>query len=241
LIDPNVFLLAFAILFGGIALVIVFLIFLSERVFNTEADEYIVKLPSRILAMIVDIAIFSLVIELLLIILIPGYVSLFLIPFIFPSVNPLVTLMAVFVFIGVSVSSFLVFYMTFIGGVGFSLTSILVAITGFLYFFVFDAFLEGRTVGRRVLRLKTLHKSKNRTLSVGEAAVNAIGKTFLLLDLFLGTLVSMYENRNNGLRQVRLTQKLAGVLIVKTSLSNLSNGSISLGFLQDDNDPGALW
>ncbi len=239
--DPNALLFAIAIVVGGIALLIVFLIYMSERVFSGQADEYIAKLPSRIIAMIVDIALLRLVIDLVLGIFNPGYFSYFGFAGTGFSINPLVGLLFLLLSIGASVFSYMFFYIPILGGFDyFSIPSVLVAIFGFLYFFIFDAFFEGKTVGRRVLRLKTRHESKDRSLSFGEAGVNAIGKTFLLLDLFLGGLVSIFDSRKPGLRQVRLTQKLARAVIIDPSVSIPSDGNNSRSFLRDDNDESGV-
>ncbi|MGY5879481.1 MAG: hypothetical protein RTV31_04475 [Candidatus Thorarchaeota archaeon] len=120
------------------------------------------------------------------------------------------------------------------------MTSVLVAIGGFLYFFVFDTFLEGKTIGRFLLRLKTVHRSKKRTLSPGEASVNAIGKTFLLLDLFLGTLVSLADSNNRGIRQLRLSQKFARAVTMNIHY-DMSEEDNSQSFLREERDSGDLW
>jgi len=241
LIDPNAFLFVIAILFGGIALFIVLLVYLSSKAFSTQGEEYIAKLYGRIVSMIIDIAILRLVIDLVLAILNPGYISLFFLAGTIFSLNPIASLFSVVLAIIESISNYLFFYIAIFLGINISITSLLVAIFGFLYFFVFDSFFEGRTLGRRVLRLKTLHESKDRTLSFGEAAVNAIGKAFILMDLIFGFLVSLMDSRNPGLRQVRLTQKLARAVTIDPSVRIPSDGNNSQSFLRDDDKSGVLW
>jgi len=241
LIDPNAFLFVIAILFGGIALFIVLLVYLSSKAFSTQGEEYIAKLYGRIVSMIIDIAILRLVIDLVLVILNPGYISLFFLAGTIFSLNPIASLFSVVLAIIESISNYLFFYIAIFLGINISITSLLVAIFGFLYFFVFDSFFEGRTLGRRVLRLKTLHESKDRTLSFGEAAVNAIGKAFILMDLIFGFLVSLMDSRNPGLRQVRLTQKLARAVTIDPSVRIPSDGNNSQSFLRDDDKSGVLW
>ncbi|MHA1929249.1 MAG: RDD family protein [Candidatus Thorarchaeota archaeon] len=231
MIDPNAFLFAIAIVFGGIALVIVFLIYISQRA----------KLRRRIVAMVVDIAFLRLVLDLVLGIFNPDYISLFIIAGTRFSLDPLVGLLYLVLSIGASVLSYLFFYIPFFGGFDFPNTALLVAIFGFLYFFVCDAFFEGKTMGRRILKLKTHHESKDRTFSFGEASINAIGKTFLILDLILGYLVSVFDSRNPELRQVRLTQKLARVVTIDPSVSIPSDGNNSQSFMRDNDESGVLW
>ena len=241
MIDYDALLFALAILIGGIALFIVFIIYMSERVFSSPPDAYIAKLPGRIVAMIIDIAILRLAIDLVLGFFNPGYISLFSIAVTGFSINPFVGLLVLVSAIGASVYSYLFFYIPLFSVLDLSITSLLVAIVGFLYFFVFDAFFEGKTVGRFVLRLNTHHEGKDRALSFGEAGVNAIGKTFLLLDIILGCLVSIFDSRRRGLRQVRLTQKLARAVTIDSSFSIPPDANNSQSFLRDDNESGELW
>ncbi|TFH03833.1 MAG: hypothetical protein E4H14_15985, partial [Candidatus Thorarchaeota archaeon] len=169
----------------------------------------------------------------------PGYIS----PIFFPALITSFIPLAIFAFVPfaiiMSLSSYLFFYIPLLGNT-FSGISLLVGIGGFLYFFVFDAFFEGKTVGRLLLRLKTVHSSKKRTLSPGEAVVNAIGKTFLLLDLFLGTLLSLADSHNRGLRQLRLTQRLASVVTMNIHY-DMSEENNSHSFPREESDSGAQW
>lgn len=236
-IDSDALLIGFAVFFGGIALSCVFIIHLSESIYNKEPDKYIARLPSRFAAILIDIAILRLALELILIFLIPGYVSPIFFPAAFISLNPLSISAFAIVAIILSLSSYLFFYILILGN-AFSLTSILVGLSGFLYFFVFDAFLEGKTIGRYLLRLKTLHQSKTRTVSPGEACVNAIGKTFLLLDLFLGALLSLADSHNRGLRQFRMTQRLARAVTIDIHY-DMSKVDNSEPFLQDESGTGS--
>lgn len=241
MIDYDALLFALAILLGGMALFIVFLIYMSERVFSSPPDAYIAKLPGRIVAIIIDIAILRLVIDLVLGFFNPGYFSLFSVVGTGFSMNPFVGLLVLVSAIGASVYSYLFFYIPLFSALDISTTSILVAIFGFLYFFVFDAFFEGKTVGRFVLRLNTHHEGKDRALSFGEAGVNAIGKTFLILDIILGCLVSIFDSRKRGLRQIRLTQKLARAVTIDSSFSLPPDADNSQSFLRDDDKSGELW
>ena len=241
MIDYDALLFALAILIGGIALFIVFIIYMSERVFSSPPDAYIAKLPGRIVAMIIDIAILRLAIDLVLGFFNPGYISLFSIAVTGFSINPFVGLLVLVSAIGASVYSYLFFYIPIFSVLDLSITSLLVAIVGFLCFFVFDAFFEGKTVGRFVLRLNTHHEGKDRALSFGEAGVNAIGKTFLILDLILGSLVSIFDSRKRGLRQIRLTQKLARAVTIDPSVSIPPDANNSQSFLRDDDKSGELW
>lgn len=237
--DPDAFLFAIAIAFAIMALLVVLVIYLSER-FQEKASRYISSMPGRIGAMIIDITIIRCMVELVLIIFNPGYDSIFIGLFTNYTVNPIIW---IFVIIEISLNSYLLFYhpMWLMSFYSTFIASLLIGIFAFLYFFLCDAFIEGGTVGRIILRLRTIHVSRTRHLSAGEAAVNALGKTFLLIDLGLGVLVSICYSKNPGLRQVRLTQILSGSVTVSSSFNFQTYQEGSESFLSDDNFDGAIW
>ena len=235
--DPNAFLFAIAIMFAGMALLAVLIIYVSGNVFKEKPDAYVASIPFRIGAMIVDITILRLIIEFLFVIVNPFYESPFAILFFAFGYNPIFSIIAL---IGSCLSHYLFFYLP-IGLNYFFSVSLIVAIFGFMYFFICDAFLEGRTLGRFILRLKTRHERKIRTLSAGEAAVNALGKTFLFLDIMLGFLASICISRKPELRQIRLSQKAAGAVTMYSSFDPPSYEEDSDPFLGDENKDGELW
>jgi len=235
--DPDAFLFAIAIAFAIMALMFVLVIYLSER-FKEKASRYISSMPGRIGAIIIDITIIRCLVELALIIFISGYDSIFNALFTNYTVNPIIW---IFVIIEISLNSYLFFYHPMFLLPFYFASSMLVAIFAFLYFFLCDAFIEGGTVGRIILRLRTIHESRTRHLSAGEAAVNALGKTFLLIDLGLGVLVSICYSKKPGLRQIRLTQRLTGAVTVSSSFNFQTYQEGSESFLSDDNFDGAIW
>lgn len=235
--DPDAFLFAIALAFAIMALLVVFTIYLSER-FKEKASTYVSSLPVRIGALIIDITVIRCIVELVLIIFNPGYVSIFAALFTNYSVHPIIKLLVI---IEISLNSYLFFYHPMFLMPYYFTSSVLIAIFGFLYFFLCDAFIEGGTVGRLILRLRTIHESRRRHLSVREAAVNALGKTFILIDLGIGVLASICYSKSPGLRQVRLTQRLSGAVTVSSSFNYHTYQEGSESFLRDDNLDGAIW
>ena len=236
--DPNALLFAIAIAFAGIALLVVLIIYISRSVFSAKADAHIASLPVRIGAMIIDITILRFIIEFVLIFVNPAYESAFSFLFRMFAITPIYSIIAM---VGLCLSNYLFFYFPPFGVNYFFLVSLITAVFGFMYFFIFDAFFEGRTPGRFTLRLKTRHERKIRTLSAGEAVVNALGKTFLFLDIILGFLASICYSRKPELRQIRLSQKAAKAVTMYTSFDPQSYEEDSQSFLSDDNNDGELW
>jgi len=233
--DPDAFLIGFAIVVAGAALLVVFIVLASDKFSKSEAPPYVSQWPARVGAMIVDITIISLLVELLVTTANPSYDSLILSLFIVFLFNPLAITLFIVAF---CLSSFLFFYMSFFSVTGYSLASILMAIISFLYFFIFEAFFEGKTVGRFIFRLKTLHESKIRSLRVDEAGINAIGKTFLLIDLLIGFLVINGQSR---LRQIRLSQRAAGAITVSISFEPQLLEDKSGSILEDESTKSDGW
>jgi len=238
LIDYDALLLAIALLYAIIAIVIVIIIYINKILYKTSSDRYVSGLLVRIGAAIIDITILRLIIEVLLIIANPTQGSPILFLFVYFPLNPIYF---PFMIIGTCLSSYLFFYIPLFGGSFFSLPSLLIAIISFLYFFVCDAFLGGRTIGRFIMRVKSIHESKTRVLHVEEACITAVGKTFLLLDLSLGFMVAICYSKNPGLRQIRLSQRVAGAVTMSTSFDPQSAEEISDPFLKDDSTGGELW
>jgi hypothetical protein len=237
--DPNAFLIAIALSFAIIAFLIVLVIYISERLYKTKADPYVSSLPARVISAIVDIVILVLLIELLLTAANPSYNSIILFHFDSFFVNPSLNILMI---VGICLSSYLFFYIPLFGASIFSITSLLITIFSFLYFFVCEAFLGGRTIGRFIFRVKTLHESKSRSIFAKEALILAIGKTFLLLDLAFGFMGAICYTHNSRLRQIRLSQRVAGTITVSTSFDFESiEEDDSDSFLNEDGKKWEGW
>jgi hypothetical protein len=241
LIDPSVWLILFAFIIGGVAIFIVFIVIIIGRVSSKRADNYVPRFLIRTAAMFFDIIVLSLIFDIIWGIVIPGYISSLHAAIIVFPLNPIASLLGLIFSFVASVFSYLIFYIPIYGALVFLNLMLPVAIFGFFYFFIFDAFFEGKTVGRRVLRLETLHESKERTLTKREASINSIGKVFLLLDLLLGFIASVFDTRDPELKQFRLTQRLAGAITKDTYYTSSPEEEKLDSFLGDGDDRGTIW
>lgn len=222
--DPNAFLFAIALAFAIFALFIVVIVYSTETLFKERAAPYVSNFIPRFGAVIIDITIMRHIVELLLIIANPSYTSFLYFFYAYLYLNPI---FFPFMVVGTCLSTYLFFYIPIFGGTIFTLTSILIAIVGFLYFFIFEAFLGGRTIGRFIFRLKTVHESRTRTLRFEEACINTIGKTFLFLDLVFGFIMAIISGHDPSIRQVRFSQRVSGAVTMKTSFDPQSAMNIS--------------
>lgn len=238
MIDYDAWLLAFALAFTIIAILIVSIIYVNERLYKASPDRYVSRFLARTAAAIIDITLLRLLIEFLLIAANPSYESIILILFSAIPVNPLYI---PFTIVATCLSSYLAFYIPLFGGTILFPTSFLVAIISFLYFFLCNAFLGGKTIGRYIARVKSIHKSKIRILSIEEACIISVGKTFLLLDLFLGFMAAICFTDKPELRQFRLSQRIAGAVTMSISFDPNSHEGISDPFLDDDSTKSDGW
>lgn len=240
MIDPTIWLIILAFMFGGVAIVIVFVVIIVGRISSKKADNYVPRFLIRTAAMFVDIIVLSLIIDIVRGLLIPGYISSLHSAIIIFPLNPIASLLGLFFSLFAFAFTYLVFYFPISGYLIILNLTLPIALFSFIYFFIFDAYFKGRTLGRRILGLETLHESKKRTLTKREASINAIGKVFLLLDLLLGFFASFFDSRDPELRQVRLTQKLAGAVTKDTYYTMSPEEEKWDTFLGDGDDREAI-
>ena len=89
-------------------------------------------------------------------------------------------------------------------------------LTSFLYFFIFDTFVNGKTLGKMIFRVKSI-SVKRRPVKYYEALINSAGKSFFFVgDLLLGAVVFALRKTEGRLKQYRLTQQIADILVVRT-------------------------
>jgi uncharacterized RDD family membrane protein YckC len=89
-------------------------------------------------------------------------------------------------------------------------------LTSFLYFFIFDTFANGKTLGKRIFRVKSINAS-GRPVKYYEALINSAGKSFFFLgDLVIGVVVFALRESKGVFKQYRLTQQIADILVVRS-------------------------
>ncbi len=88
-------------------------------------------------------------------------------------------------------------------------------VIGFGYFFIFEAFNKGQTIGKILLHLRTVDEESLDVAKPGQYVVNnlARGTIFLLLDLIIGFLVNSGEENN----RLRILQNISRTVVIKTS------------------------
>ena len=93
-----------------------------------------------------------------------------------------------------------------------------VAIIGFLYLFLLEAFNGGQTLGKMVMKIKTVDAETLGDISQAQAAVHSSGKAFfLLIDIIVGALTKE-DKEDFSLREkntIRILQRVSKTSVIK--------------------------
>jgi uncharacterized RDD family membrane protein YckC len=115
---------------------------------------------------------------------------------------------------------FFLYLLTPFGIIYFSSTFYIV-IAGLAYFLLLESVTGGKTVGKAILRIRTVKRDGNKPISVKEGVINAFGKSVLLLwDLLAGVVVRSMKASHTYRKQFRLIQQLSDVIVVNTHLDS---------------------
>ena len=219
---PYFFVLVFGLMAGGASVVIVLIVFLVKHLSTKREQPYEVETTVRIVAFLIDLYIISIVyifIQSVISIISTGnfaYIAYIFSGILFRAAsNVPYLLLSPFFLITPSLfyspyyfSGLNIFYM------------LLPYIISFLYFFIFETALKGKTLGKMIFRVKSA-STKNRSLNYYEVIINSLGKSFFcLLDLIIGLIVLASVKKPNGAltksKQIRLMQRLADVVVIRT-------------------------
>ena len=219
---PYFFVLVFGLMAGGASVVIVLIVFLIRHLTTKREQPYEVETSVRIVAFLIDLYIISIIyiiLESVIFFISTGnmlYLA-YLFPYIFYQAaynvynflfSPFNLVSQILVY-SLSIPLFLNYFDIF-----------LPYIFCFLYFFIFETALKGKTFGKMIFRVKST-SMKNRSMKYNEAIINSLGKSFFcFLDLIIGLIVLASVKIPDGAltkpRQVRLMQRLAGVAVIRT-------------------------
>jgi uncharacterized RDD family membrane protein YckC len=96
-----------------------------------------------------------------------------------------------------------------------------IVIVGFAYFLLLESVTGGKTVGKAMLRTRTVKRDGNNPISAKEGVINAFGKSILLLwDLLAGVVVRSMKTSHIERKQLRLMQQLSDVIVVNTRMDS---------------------
>jgi len=113
----------------------------------------------------------------------------------------------------------LIFGRNWVFGLGTSWTDSVPSILfGFLYFFLFEAYNYGQTLGKMAMKLRTVDDQTFKELTPSQAALHSIGKNVaLFFDLVIGLIVREEKRSLREDNQIRFTQRYSRTSVIKLS------------------------
>ena len=86
-------------------------------------------------------------------------------------------------------------------------------IIGFFYFWILESFNEGQTLGKLILKLRTVDESSFKVVSKKNHAINNIIKSspFFIIDFIIG----IFANYSAPEKRLRYTQNLSKTVVIK--------------------------
>ncbi|MHA1476285.1 MAG: RDD family protein, partial [Promethearchaeota archaeon] len=84
----------------------------------------------------------------------------------------------------------------------------------FLYLFLFEAFNNGQTLGKMVLKIQTVDENTLGKITTKQAALHTIGKLFLPLDVIIGLISRDKAVSQMEKNQVRFSQKFSHTSVI---------------------------
>ena len=84
----------------------------------------------------------------------------------------------------------------------------------FLYLFFFEAFNNGQTLGKMVMKIQTVDENTFGTITHKQAALHTIGKLFLPIDVIIGLIQRDKSESEMEKNQVRFSQKFSHTSVI---------------------------
>lgn len=89
-----------------------------------------------------------------------------------------------------------------------------VIFASFLYLFLFEAFNNGQTLGKMVLKIQTVDEKSMEKITIRQAALHTVGKLFIPIDVILGLISRDKSESELEKNQVRFTQRISHTSVI---------------------------
>lgn len=87
-------------------------------------------------------------------------------------------------------------------------------VVGFIYFWLFEAFHDGQTLGKMAMKIQTVDETTLETITPGQAALHVFGKVlFLPIDFILGIFTKGHSSSED--HKYRITQNISKTAVIK--------------------------
>jgi uncharacterized RDD family membrane protein YckC len=190
-------------------------ILIVRRALRPPDQDLLASTSVRIAAFGIDFAIIFIINDILLSIL-TGSLSTILTYILYTGLFAILSLPLV-IFSGIF--SYLLFFLVLLTpyGIFFVGSSLFIIVVGFVYFFLLESLTQGKTVGKAILRIRTVKRDGYIPISVRESALNALGKSFLLFwDISAGFVVQSMKAWHSERKQFRILQQISDVVVINT-------------------------
>lgn len=194
-------------------------ILIVRRVTRPLDQERLASTSVRIAAFGIDFALIFIINDVLLSI-VTGYPSRVISSILYTGLFAILSLPLL---IFSAIFSYLLFFLPLFTpyGVLYFGSSLSIVIVGFGYFLLLDSLTAGKTVGKAILRIRTVKRDGNSPISVREGVLNALGRSFLLLwDISVGFVVLSLRASYAKRKQFRVMQQISDVVVVNTRIDS---------------------
>jgi hypothetical protein len=192
-------------------------ILIVRRITRPPDQELVAGVSVRVAAFGIDFAIIAILHDVLMS-AVTGYPSVILFSILYGGFYAVFSFPILIFSVMFSYLFFFLYLFTPFGIIYFGSTLSVVAV-GFGYFLL-ESLTRGKTVGKAILRIRTVRRDGNNPISVREGVVNALGKSVLLLDLIIGLVVRSMKASRMEQKQIRITQQISDVVMVNTRVDS---------------------
>jgi uncharacterized RDD family membrane protein YckC len=203
-----------AIMIAIYLVVILGFILIVRRITRPPDQEILAGVSVRIAAFGIDFAIIAILNDVLASI-VTGYPPVILFSFLYTGPYALFSLPIMILSVMFSYLFFFLYLLFPYGIIYFGSTFYVVAV-GFGYFLLLESLTRGKTVGKAILRIRTVTRDGNNPISAREGVMNALGKSVLLWDLIIGLVARSMNASRAEQKQIRVTQQISDVVVVNT-------------------------
>ncbi|MFW9804652.1 MAG: RDD family protein [Candidatus Thorarchaeota archaeon] len=194
------------------------IILIVRRITRPPDQELVAGVSVRVAAFGIDFAIIAVLHEILLSV-VAGYPPVILFSFLYMGPYAIFSFPIMILSVMFSYLFFFLYLLFPYGIIYFGSTFYIIAV-GFGYFLLLESLTRGKTVGKAILRIRTVKRDGKNPISVREGVMNALGKSVLLWDLIIGLVARSMNASRAEQKQIRATQQLSDVVVVNTRIDS---------------------
>ncbi len=212
-------LVALALTIAIYIIIILGVILIIRRINRPPDQELIASTSTRIAAFGIDFTLIVIIHDVMLSVL-TGYPSIFLSSIFYSGFYAIFSLPIIVLSVMFSYLLFFLYLLIPYGVIYFSSTFYAV-IVGFGYFLILETLSRGKTVGKSILRIRTVKRDGYSPISAREGVLNALGKSVILLwDLLGGIVIRSMRVSHTEQNQLRIMQRISDAVVINTRIDD---------------------